>query len=387
MRHLIDSNVYMKNKKTVAFLCDLIDEESKTGIWNYETSFVEILTSLKSLPFTPLFIHSTENDLTKNFDNLLPPKFIRNLRWKAHFIAYRLYRYLFLPILVSLKGVRILHDMNYASVVFPDWWWWHRRVVTLYDFIPLKSIEFAPWLERQLAYFGLNYSLKRADRIISISNFTKSESSQYWIDNSKISVSWIWPVKKDFSLKVPNIADRLTPGKYVLGVSSLAPHKNFKWILEAFVLAKSSMDLDWYSLVLVGKNRFSHESLISKYQDRDDIIFSGFVSDSELNWLYKNASCFVFPSFVEGFWLPVLEAMQFDCPVICSNRSSLPEVVWDSALLTDPSDTKEIANSIRLIANDSALRKTLVERGRERVKMFDMRRHVEDAIKIYSEIL
>lgn len=376
----------MQSKKTVAFLCDLIDEESKTGIWNYETAFVEILTSSKSLPFTPLFIHSRENELTKNFNNLLPPRFIRNLKWRAHFIAYRLYRYLFLPILISLRWVRILHDMNYASVVFPDWWWWHKRVVTLYDFIPLKNIEFAPWLERQLANFGLNYSLKWADKIISISNFTKDESNQYWIDSSKISVSWIGPVKKDFTLKAPEIAKFLTSGKYVLWVSSLAPHKNFKWIVEAFVLAKSSMDLDWYSLVLVWKNRFSHEGLISKYQNRDDIIFSGFVSDGELNWLYKNAACFVFPSFIEGFWLPVLEAMQFDCPVICSNCSSLPEVAGDSAILVDPENTEEIANSIRLIVKDGVLRKTLIERGRDRIMMFDMRKHVSHAMKIYSEI-
>jgi glycosyltransferase involved in cell wall biosynthesis len=111
--------------------------------------------------------------------------------------------------------------------------------------------------------------------------------------------------------------------------------------------------------------------------------FLGWTDGAELEGLYRAARCFVFPSLYEGFGLPVLEAMARGVPVACSNRSALPEVAGDAALLFDPEDVAAIADALERLLTDDALAQRLGEAGREQAQQFSWRRAAEGTLASY----
>jgi glycosyltransferase involved in cell wall biosynthesis len=126
---------------------------------------------------------------------------------------------------------------------------------------------------------------------------------------------------------------------------------------------------------------------VHTFQLHQHVRFLGFVPDATLAVLYRLAAAFVFPSLYEGFGLPPLEAMASGTPVITSNVSSLPEVVDDAALLIDPMDSAAIADAMRRVLEEPALRADLVRRGCERVKAFSWERSVARVRQVYREVL
>jgi len=116
-------------------------------------------------------------------------------------------------------------------------------------------------------------------------------------------------------------------------------------------------------------------------------VFLDYVDEYALAMLYKNATCLVMPSLYEGFGLPVLEAMQQDCPVICSNKSSLPEVAGDAALYVNPYDFGEIRDRINQIIEQPELRQDLIVKGRERVEFFSPDNYAQRIAKAYEGLV
>jgi glycosyltransferase involved in cell wall biosynthesis len=111
-----------------------------------------------------------------------------------------------------------------------------------------------------------------------------------------------------------------------------------------------------------------------------------FVTDQDLPSLYKNAECFVLPSLYEGFGLPVLEAMQYGCPVLVSNVSSLPEVGGDACLYFDPENADEIAQKIDLVISDEKQRKEMIEKGKIQVKKFSWEKTAKQTLQVLEEL-
>lgn len=160
----------------------------------------------------------------------------------------------------------------------------------------------------------------------------------------------------------------ITPGSYLLAVSSMNPNKNFRAVLEA--LARLGADLPF--VVAGGANpKVFAESNQSSLPP--GAIHVGRVSDAELRALYENAMVFVFPSYYEGFGLPPLEAMALGCPVISSPTTSLPEVGGDAVLYADPADPGALAQQIQRLAGDERLRDELRVKGRQRAAGFTWR--------------
>lgn len=163
------------------------------------------------------------------------------------------------------------------------------------------------------------------------------------------------------------------PDKYFLSISSLEPRKNLKGIVSAYRLLPPEV-ADEHRLVIVGAgNRIFadpglHESLAGIKPG--SVVTPGYVPSGDLPTIYRMATALVFPSFYEGFGLPVLEAMAASTPVITSNRSSLPEVAGHAAVLIDPGSREEIAAAMELIATDSGTRHLLIERGKKRAAEF-----------------
>lgn len=160
---------------------------------------------------------------------------------------------------------------------------------------------------------------------------------------------------------------------FVLAVATLEPRKNLARLVEAFASVPAARE--GFDLVLAGARGWSSSDLDAVVGRHRDVVRPiGFVSDSELPALYAEATAFAFPSLEEGFGLPVLEAMAAGTAVLTSNRSSLPEVAGDAALLVDPSDTGAIAEGLEGLLGDAALREDLARRGRERAAAFTWER-------------
>ncbi|MFA5754617.1 MAG: glycosyltransferase, partial [Patescibacteria group bacterium] len=125
---------------------------------------------------------------------------------------------------------------------------------------------------------------------------------------------------------------------------------------------------------------------VRRSPSRSDIIFLGYISQKEKEILYSRASVFVYPSYYEGFGFPPLEALAYDLPVVCSNTASLPEVVGEAAILINPFRFEEIAYAINEILRDETLRRRLIEKGRERIKLFSWDETARQYLEVFKRV-
>jgi glycosyltransferase involved in cell wall biosynthesis len=172
---------------------------------------------------------------------------------------------------------------------------------------------------------------------------------------------------------------------YILFVGTIQPRKNIAKLIEAVSLLKNKE----IQLVVVGKKGWLWEEILAapeKFKITDRIKFLDFVGNEDLPSLYKNAQCFVLPSLYEGFGLPVLEAMQFGCPVVTSNVSSLPEVGGDAAIYFDPESVDDMAEKIDKVISDEKLRAEMTEKGYNQVKKFSWEKTAKETLKVLEEL-
>ncbi|MBE6411390.1 MAG: WecB/TagA/CpsF family glycosyltransferase [Opitutales bacterium] len=217
------------------------------------------------------------------------------------------------------------------------------------------------------------------DEIVAISNSTKSDIAKYWkLDKNKIELNY-----NGVSARCEpdnNILKKLGLDKYVLYVSRIEhPAKNHANLISAFEKLPEQIRKN-HKLVFVGAD-WNGADVIRKMAkespDSDKIIFSGFVSNAELSALYKNARAFIFPSFAEGFGLGLAEAMLCDLPCACSNVSALAEVGGDASIQFNPHSVDEICSALTTLLSDEIQVARLIEKGRERVKLFSWEKHSE----------
>jgi len=174
---------------------------------------------------------------------------------------------------------------------------------------------------------------------------------------------------------------------FFLYVSRLEhPGKNHVRLITAFDRFKTATGSDW-QLVFAGKNWGGAEAIhqaIRQSPFRDNIRCLGFVSDAELPSLYHAATACVYPSLYEGFGMPPVEAMACGCPVLCSDRGALGEVIGDAALILDPEDTHDLARKLRAMASDTALRERLRERGLRHARRYDWAETAAATLDVYQ---
>jgi glycosyltransferase involved in cell wall biosynthesis len=224
--------------------------------------------------------------------------------------------------------------------------------------------------------------------ILTISEFTKKELiSKFSINSEKIFVTYL-----SANSLINSSGDEKLKNKYnfdyILFVGNIKPHKNLKILIKAFNLIKEDIP---HNLMLVGKkDGFLTSDFFSINQSEDSkkrIIVTGFIDDNELAYLYKNASVFVFPSLYEGFGIPPLEAMFFNCPVISSNAASLVEVCGDAAIYFDPVSYVNLSEKIILLLNDFNLRLILINKGNKNLKRFSWNKCGYETIEIFNKYL
>lgn len=177
--------------------------------------------------------------------------------------------------------------------------------------------------------------------------------------------------------------------KYILAVGNLEPRKNLSVIVKAFSLLPLKLQQQ-YKIVFVGGKGWNNSRLQQTIHDHNlssKVIFTGFVKDEDLPYIYNRASVFIYPSLYEGFGLPPLEAMACGTPVICSNTSSLPEVVGRAGLLINPQDETEIAQAMKKILNSPLLAQKLSAKGQKQAEKFSWAKTARETLAVFHKIL
>ena len=244
------------------------------------------------------------------------------------------------------------------------------------------------WLKMKLYRFLFIWSHWKSKKIIVPTKFVAADLIRYQSSTKKrVVVTYeAGDLPSDERAEQPKMVH--ANDKFIMYVGAAFPHKNLPKLVDAFnILKKTYPDL---KLVLVGKREVNSKELeayAKKYAAAKDIIFTGFVSNGELKWLFEHTSVYVFPSLSEGFGLPALEAMAYGTPVASSNASCLPEVYEDAVIYFDPKKPHDIAEKISTVLDDASLQKDLAKKGYKQIKKYSWHTMAEETLLVYKETL
>ena len=248
------------------------------------------------------------------------------------------------------------------------------------------------WMQLRLT---VRRTARRAAQIITVSEYSRQDIIKTYRINPEIITVTPEAASPDFGQIKEE--DRLSKARkaygierdYILSLCSIQPRKNLVRLIEAYcLLRRSHPDCKLPQLVLAGKRAWlDNETMRAAQRDElsADIRFTGYVADEDLNALYSGAVCFVYPSYFEGFGLPILEAMKCGTPVIAGNRTSIPEVAGEAALLFDPFDVQSLVEALKRILDDSECRATLSARGLQRANEFSWQTTARLTLAVYEK--
>lgn len=272
-----------------------------------------------------------------------------------------------------------------------------KKVVTIHDIIPLKFPENFSASSRFYFTKLMPWSYKFADYIITISESAKRDLIDVLkLDPEKIRV--IYEAAGD-EFQVITDADKIgqvkkkygIDGEYILNVGTLEPRKNLEFLVEVFkeILKFGNSEIDNLKLVIVGKKGWRYENLFRGIENlgiKDKVIFTDYVDEQDLLYLYNGAKLFVFPSIYEGFGLPILEAMKCGVPVISSNSSSLPEVVGSAGTLIDPKNKELWVKSIVDVLKNGEKQILMKADGLKQADKFSWEKCARETLEVYKRV-
>jgi glycosyltransferase involved in cell wall biosynthesis len=260
----------------------------------------------------------------------------------------------YLSLSTKTKSLQVIHDLNFEH--YPN------------DL---------PFLERKYNSYFFPRFARRADRIATVSQYSKSDIMKlYSIPSEKIDVVYngasdsFKPLQESERKRV---MDKWTNGKpYFVFVGALHPRKNLVNLFKAFD-SFSNSSLEGIKLMVVGEKMWWTNEIRQAYEDmkhKDKVVFSGRLGFGELTQVVGSALALTYVSNFEGFGIPIMESFYAGTPVITSNVTSMPEVAGDAALLINPFSIESISDALLKISNDENLRKSLIDKGNERKKLF-----------------
>jgi len=254
-----------------------------------------------------------------------------------------------------------------------------KTVITEYDLI--KEKFYGKKYKNQIKYKKILF--EKADQIICISNNTKEDLQQeYSIDTSKISVVHLG-VNKNNSFRERSLNIR----PFILYVGSRQKYKNFVNTIKAYTRS-SKLRLNFDFVCFGGGNFLKTEEDLFRNLSIDRSRIHYFEGDElDLNYFYHKARIFVFPSLYEGFGLPLLEAMNMECPVICSNTSCFPEIVNDAAILFDPTNIESLEFEMEKLIYDDQLLLDLKKKGNKNLDKYSWKKCASETEQLYKNII
>lgn len=285
-------------------------------------------------------------------------------------------------------GIDLLHSLGYTSPVgLPC-----PTVVTVPDLNFVAFGHLMPAARRLMLKLTVKQSVLRTDKVITISDFSRKEIlSAYKIPAEKVAVTYLATEREDVHQPFAGSAGveygiPWMQEPYMIAFSATYPNKNIPRLLAAYVEARQRQRIP-QRLVLIG-----HPFPMSGDRAKDlvssgDVVWTGYVERHMLTEILKRAEFMVFPSFYEGFGLPVLEAMSLGLPVVCSNAASLPEVVGDAAITFDPFSVPDMAEKIASVAVNASLRSELRKKGERNLSRFSWEKTAAETVAVYDELL
>ncbi|WP_107670936.1 glycosyltransferase family 1 protein [Cyanothece sp. BG0011] len=269
------------------------------------------------------------------------------------------------------------------------------KIMTIHDLTFIKFPQYSTkivksYLER------IKRCLSWTDAIITFSESTKQDIIE--LLNIDPNIIYVTPQASRYSPDYltrqivydnRNVVDYYLYKPYFLFVSTLEPRKNILTLIEAFEYLKQNYKIP-HQLILVGKKGWNYQDILDKINTsefKEDIQHLDYISDELVAIFYSQAEAFIYPSFYEGFGLPVLEAMTFGSPVITSHTSSLPEVAGDAALYIDPTDYYQLAQIMLKVVDNSTLRKEMINKGKIQANQFSWKRTAEMTLDVYQSII
>jgi glycosyltransferase involved in cell wall biosynthesis len=271
-----------------------------------------------------------------------------------------------------------------------------KTVFTLHDLIFKFYPHYHLPRNRIFLTLAMPLFLRHADAIICVSENTRRDAQRvYRIPDEKTRVIYegVHPrFKRVVDTKaIERARDRyLLPERYILSVGTIEPRKNLITLLEAYAALRAQDENFKTELIVVGKQGWLSEATYRAVHERGLtglVRFIGYVEEDDLPAVYSLAQAFAFPSVYEGFGLPPLEALACGTPVVCSNASSLPEVVNDAALLVPPTDARAWTQTLSRVLADQALRADLSSRGPRQAARFTWEAAARATRRIYDELL
>jgi len=389
----IDTHASPRHRPNIGLVPDFVmDTTEKSGIDIFSSTMVEQLVKHDpTLQFT-LFINDSR---THEFSNLPDRvKIVKTSRFFAMGIR-NIFWYLFiLPILVRKHKVDLLHVFaaNRRIPLVPP----RKMLATVHDVFHYHHRKLYTF-PRYLFFRGIiTPLLKRQQHIHAISHETKRELMEYLkVPEPSIDVVYIGiPLRLTESQEHETseaVKERFCiNGPYILYVSSIDhPRKNHKILIDAYeILLKKRVDVP--PLLFAGPNFFQAEVIHEEIRSRglSKIVRAlGYVPDSTIANLYRNATLFVHPSTLEGYGYPLVEAMLFGLPVLCADTQVFREIGGDAPIFFNPSSAQDVAEKIEQVLSDQKLQTELSAKGREQAKRFEINECTSRIIQIYKTIL
>lgn len=291
-----------------------------------------------------------------------------------------------IPGLCRRLGVDALHATYVASPILSA-----RLILTVHDVIFRLYPQYFSPRDRLLLLTLLPLSMRRAHCIITVSEASKADIVQYY------------PFVREKIVAIPEAAgpvaavepdaravqELLDGSPFILTVGTLQPRKNLVRLIKAYIQLRSRSRARW-RLLIVGRAAWQHSEvyqLVRACPFHGDIVFTGYLPDAAVAALYRRCVLFAYPSLYEGFGLPVLEAMACGAPVLAGNRSSIPEVAGDAAVLVDPLSVPALTDAMEQILTTATLQDDLRQRGQARAALFSWDRTARETLNVYRRVV
>jgi glycosyltransferase involved in cell wall biosynthesis len=355
------------------------------GNETYATNLIEALAEIDSVNRYTLYV--TKNAAIERFADRWPNVELRQTLPHTPLVR--------IPVTLSLelrrRPVDILH-VQYTSPPFTPC----PVVNTIHDL----SFEHLPETFKRRSWRQMRLTIRRsaqtATQIITDSNFSREDILRtYKLSPDRVTATPLAASGKFKPVEDPSEIRRVRQrygidGDYILTVGSIQPRKNLPRLISAFAaLCREGAIRPLPTLVIVGKRGWLYEETLhaaENSQVKEQILFTDYVPESDLSALYTGATCFVYPSYFEGFGIPPLEAMRCGTPTITGNRTCFPEIIADGGLMIDPFDERAMLEAILQVLSDSNLRADLRKKGIKRASLFDWKETARQTLSVYEKV-
>lgn len=363
----------------------------KAGLLSYAENLIKHLVKINSENEYLLFYGGGIRQRTQYPKIVDTPNLdIKLIRVPSRICRFLDHKWPIFPVEPWLGRYDVFHSPSFLAPLYLK-----RGVITIPDMIAFKfphfyspDLEFPKFLRRYLPKVA-----KQAKKIITISESSRRDILDILpLHPEKIVVTALAANERYKPITDAEIIRQTKSkygisGEYICYLGTLEPRKNLPGLIKAHAkLRGKSLS---HSLVLLGEKGWLYEDVfiaILNLKLGRNVIVPGYVPDEDLPALLSGADLFVYPSFYEGFGLPVLEAMSCGVPVITSNTSSLPEVTGDAAILVDPDDVDQLAGAMEKVLSDVSLKEELRRKGLERAKQFSWEKTAKETLRVYEEV-